>query len=100
MKKNLPCEVVEEVVEEDHSDDTLAKSSLFRMHELLSSQSNPDSERAAHSTGSDQEQWSTTDTINHQGPKPCFKHVDHEDETVESVLVPWICDANTFQNVV
>ena len=83
----LPSKVVEEVVEENHGDDTLSVSRLRRMLELGGGQGNPDGERAGHPAGGDQEERTTAKTVDHAGPEPGLKHVDHEDESVEHVLV-------------
>jgi hypothetical protein len=97
---NLPGEVVKEVVEEDHGDDTLAESGGLRVCDLLGGQGDPDGERAAHSAGGNQEQWATTDSVNHPSPEPSLKHVAHQDESVEHVLVVGAVDAEVFQDVV
>jgi len=39
-------------------------------------------------------------TVRWTYPKPCLKHVDHEDETVESVTVERIRDTNIGKNSV
>ena len=46
---SVPCEVVEEVVEENHGDDTLSEADLTGL-QVLGSQGNPDGESAAHAT--------------------------------------------------
>ena len=97
---DLPSEVVKEVVEEDHGDDTLAESELIRVRDLLGGQGDPDGERAAHSAGGDQEQGTTTDSVDHPSPEPSLKHVAHQDETVEHVLVMGAVDTKVLQDVV
>ena len=87
-------------MEENHGDDTLSKSHLLWILELRGGQGNPDGERAAHSAGGDQEERTTAKTVDHHGPEPSLKHVDHEDESVELVLVVRAVDADVFQDVV
>ena len=84
-----PGEVVEEVVEEDHRDDTLAPGLVVLVRKLLGGQGDPDGEGAAHAGRRDQEKWTTTEAVNHQSPEPSLEHIDHEDEAVEHVLVVW-----------
>lgn len=99
-KQSLPGKIVEEVVEENHGNDTLSVARLFRMLELCGGQGNPYSECAAHSAGGDQEQRTTAATVNHESPEPSFKHVNHEDESVEHILVVRAVDTESLQDVV
>ena len=96
---SVPCEVVEEVVEEDHGDDTLPKTDITGL-QVLGSQGNPDGERAAHTTRSNQEEWTTADAVNHERPEPSLNHVNHENKTVELVLVLGIRFPNGIKDVV
>lgn len=50
---NIPCEIVEEVVEEDHCDDALAPGRLFGVLQLFGSKGDPGGKRAAHAASSD-----------------------------------------------
>lgn len=97
---HLPGKVVEEIMEEDHGDDTFTKSQLVRMHKLRSGQCNPYCECAAHPARSDQEQRTTAKTIDHASPEPSFNHIYHQDEAVELVLIIRAVDAKIFQDVV
>ena len=92
----LPGEVVKEVVEEDHGDDTLPESKFARMVDLFRGQGDPDGERAAHAAGGDQEERTTAHAVDHHGPEPSLKHVDHENEAVEHVLVVRAGDAEVL----
>lgn len=47
-----------------------------------------------------QEQRSTTKSVNHTSPKPRFTHVNHENETVKLVLVVGTVDTNVLKDVV
>lgn len=87
-------------MEENHGNDTLSKSKLLRMVELGGGQGNPDGECAAHAAGGNQEKWTTAKTVDHQSPEPSLKHVNHQDKSVEHVLVVWAVDAQIFQDVV
>ena len=87
-------------MEEDHSNDSLAIARLRRILELRGCQGNPNGEGADHSTRSNQEQWTTAESVNHAGPEPRLKHVDHQNESVEHVLVVCAVDANVQQDVV
>jgi hypothetical protein len=49
----LPGKVVEEVMEENHGDDTLSPGSLLGVLQLSSSESDPSCKGAAHATGGD-----------------------------------------------
>ena len=96
---SVPCEVVEEVVEENHGDDTLPETDITSL-QVLSGQGNPDGESAAHATRSNQEEWTTADAVDHERPEPSLNHVDHENETVELVLVVGTRFPNGIKNVV
>lgn len=99
-EQNLPGKVVEEVVEENHGDDSLSIPSLVRMLELSGGQGNPDSERAAHSARGDQEERATATTVDHASPEPSLKHIDHQDESVEHILVIGAVDSECLQDIV
>ena len=86
-------------MEENHGDDALSKSLLARLN-LFGCQSDPNGECAAHAAGSDQEKRTTTDAVDHHGPEPSLKHVDHQDESVELVLIFWVVDPDVHQDVV
>lgn len=49
---NSPSKVIEEVVKEDHRDDTLAPGRLLGILQLSSSEGDPCCKRAAHAAGS------------------------------------------------
>ena len=82
-KGGLPGEVVEEVMEEDHGNDTLAIAQVAGILRTTSGQSNPGGEGAAHSTTRNQEKWTTTKAIHHTSPEPGLEHVGHQNEGVE-----------------
>jgi len=86
-------------MEENHGNDTLSESQLVGVLELGGRQGDPDGESAAHPAGGDQKEWTTTKTVDHQGPKPSLKHVHHQDEAIEHVLVVRAGDAKVFQDV-
>ena len=94
---NVPCEVVEEVVEEDHGDDSFSVANFTSLN-VHCSQSGPGRESADHATSCNEEKRSTTNSVYHESPEPCLEHVNHEDETVESVTVERIRDANIGEN--
>lgn len=96
---SVPCEVVEEVVEEDHGDDTLSETDITGL-QVLGSQGNPDGESAAHATRSNQEEWTTADAVDHERPEPSLNHVDHKNETIELVLVLGVRLPNGVEDVV
>ena len=83
---SVPCEVVEEVVEENHGDDTLSEAGITGL-QVLGGQGNPNGESATHATCSNQEEWTTSDAVDHERPEPSLNHVDHENETIELVVV-------------
>jgi hypothetical protein len=49
----LPCKVIEEVVEEDHGNDAFAPGRLLGVLQLSGSEGDPGCKRAAHAAGSD-----------------------------------------------
>ncbi len=98
-KRHLPGEVVKEVVEENHGNYTLSITRLLGP-ELCGSQGNPNCERAAHSTGGNQKERTASETIDHTSPEPSLKHVDHQNKSVELVLVLGASDTDVQQNVV
>ena len=96
---NIPCKVVEEVVEEDHGDDSFSVANFTSLN-VHSGQSSPGGESADHATSCNEEKRSTTNSVYHESPEPCLEHVNHEDETVESVTVERIRDTNIGKNSV
>ena len=86
-------------MEEDHGDDAFSETDITSL-QVLGSQGNPDGESAAHATRSNQEEWTTTNAVDHERPEPSLDHVDHENETVELVLVIGTRVPNGIKDVV
>lgn len=98
-EQDIPSKVVKEVVEKNNGDDTLSKGDFMRL-QVLGGQGDPDGKCAAHSTGSNQEQPTPAETIDHVTPKPSLKHVAHQNKSVEHVLVVRAGNAKVLKNVV
>lgn len=99
-KRNSPSKVVEEVVEEDHRNDSLAESKVLWILDRGGSQRDPNGKGTTHATCCRKKQRPATESVNHAGPEPGFEHVAHEDEAIQHVLVVRGVDADVVEDVV
>ena len=82
----VPSEVVEEVMEEDHGNDTLSERH-FACLQVLRRECDPDGESTDHAAGGDEEELPPSKAVDHHRPEPGLEHVAHKDEAVELILV-------------